>query len=241
MDFSIIGDDLQLVEITLGPHETVRSEAGAMIYMTGSIQMDTNTGGGIWKGIKRKLSGDSFFVTTYTNDGAKPAKIGLASPYPGKIIPIDLSEHNGQFLCQRDAFLSADSDIDAEIAFSKRLGTWFFGGEGFILQRLIGQGHAFIQAGGTVIEHRLEAGEKIRVDTGCIAAFSSEVDYNIEFVGGMMNAIFGQEGFFLATLTGPGTVYLQSMPFSRLAGRIQAAIRTPKGESQSGSEQSGNF
>lgn len=241
MDYSIIGNDLQLVEITLPPYESVRSESGAMIYMTGDITMDTNTGGGIWKGIKRKLSGDGFFITTYTNNGSGPAKIGFASPYPGKIIPIDLSEHGGQFLCQRDAFLCANGNIDAEIAFSKRLGTWFFGGEGFILQRLIGDGLAFIQAGGTVIERQLEAGEKIKVDTGCIAAFSDTVDYNIEFVGGMMNAIFGQEGFFLATLSGPGTVYLQSMPFSRLAGRIQAAINIPKGESKTGREQSGNF
>lgn len=241
MDYSIIGNDLQLVEINLKPGQTVRSEAGAMIYMTGDIAMDTDTGGGIWKGIKRKLSGERFFVTTYTNNGAQAANIGFASPYPGKIIPIDLSAHGGKFLCQRDAFLCADGGVDAEIAFSKRLGTWFFGGEGFILQRLIGDGHGFIQAGGTVVKRRLEAGEKIRVDTGCIAAFSDGIDYNIEFVGGMMNAIFGQEGFFLATLTGPGTVYLQSMPFSRLAGRIQAATNIAKGESKTGGEQSGNF
>jgi uncharacterized protein (TIGR00266 family) len=223
IDFDIIGNDMQLVEIELDPEESVRAEAGAMMYMSSGIEMQTSTGGGLFRGLKRMVSGESFFITSFSNKGEGKQRVAFAAPYPGKIIPLDLAEHGGSFLCQKDAFLCAAKGIEVEVAFSKRIGAGLFGGEGFILQRLEGDGMAFVHAGGTIIETELAAGETLRVDTGCLVAFSSTVDYNIKFVGGFKNALFGGEGVVLATVTGPGTVYLQSLPFSRLADRIVAA------------------
>jgi uncharacterized protein (TIGR00266 family) len=232
IDYDIIGDDMQLVEVELDPQEGVRAEAGTMIYMENDIHMQTDTGGGLFKGVKRMVSGESFFITTFVHEGQGKGHVAFAAPYPGKIIPLQLEEFDGEFLCQKDAFLCADADVEIEVAFTKRLGAGLFGGEGFILQRLTGSGWTFVHAGGTVVERELAAGEQLRVDTGCVAAFASSVDYDIEFVGGFKNALFGGEGLFLATLTGPGTVYLQSLPFSRLADRIVAGEFASRGESE---------
>jgi len=222
IDYTIHGDDMQLVEIELDPGEGVRAEAGAMMYMGPGIQLQTSTGGGIFKGLKRMITGESFFITTFLHTGAGKGYVAFAAPYPGKIIPLDLSRLGGSFLCQKDAFLCAANGIEIEVAFTRKLGAGLFGGEGFILQRLTGDGLAFIHAGGTVIRRDLAPGETIRVDTGCIVAFPPSVTYDIQFIGGFKNALFGGEGLFLATLTGPGPVYLQSLPFSRLADRIMA-------------------
>jgi uncharacterized protein (TIGR00266 family) len=232
IDYDITGDDMQLVEVELDPGEGVRAEAGTMIYMSDGIRMQTDTGGGLFKGFKRMVSGESFFITTFVQDGSGKGRVAFAAPYPGKIIPLKLSDVGGAVLCQKDAFLCANADVEVEVAFTKRLGAGLFGGEGFILQRLTGQGWTFVHAGGTVVERELGAGQSLRVDTGCIAAFDPEVDYNIEFVGGFKNALFGGEGLFLATLTGPGTVYLQSLPFARLADRIVAGEFANRGESE---------
>jgi len=230
IDFQIFGDDLQLVEVTLDPNEGIRAEAGTMTYMESGIQMQTSTGGGILKGLKRAVTGESFFITTFLNQGPQKSSVAFAAPYPGKVIPIDLSNEGGKFICQKDSFLCAAQGIEIEIAFTKRLGAGLFGGEGFILQRLEGDGLAFVHAGGTVIEKNLAQGESIRVDTGCIVGFSPSVDYDINFVGGFRNALFGGEGLFIANLTGPGKIFLQSLPFSRLADRLKAALRTQTGE-----------
>jgi len=223
IDYDIIGNDMQLVEIELDPSESVRAEAGAMMYMGQDIKMQTSTGGGLFKGLKRMVTGESFFITSFTNDGDGKERVAFGAPYPGKIIPIDLTEVGGSFLCQKDAFLCAANGIEVGIAFSKRIGAGLFGGEGFILQRLEGDGLAFVHAGGTIIKKELDAGETMRVDTGCLVAFSESVNYDIKLIGGFKNALFGGEGVVLATVSGPGTVYLQSLPFSRLADRISAA------------------
>ena len=225
IDYKIHGDDMQLVEIELDPGEGVRAEAGAMMYMEDGIEMQTTTGGGMFKGFKRMLTGESFFITTFLYNGAGKGHVAFGAPYPGKIIPFDIAAFGGALLCQKDAFLCAAQGIDIEVAFTKKLGAGLFGGEGFILQRLQGDGMAFIHAGGTIIERELGDRETLRVDTGCLVAFAPSVDYDIQFVGGFKNALFGGEGLFLAKLTGPGTVYLQSLPFSRLADRIAAATR----------------
>ena len=230
IDYKIYGDDMQLVEVTLDPGEGVRAEVGTMMYMESGIQMDTNTGGGLFKGFKRMLTGDGFFITTFLNTGSGRASVGFAGPYPGKIVPLDLARLGGTFLCQKDSFLCAANGIDVDIAFTKRLGAGFFGGEGFILQKLSGDGLAFIHAGGTIIQRNLQPGEQLRVDTGCLVAFSPSVNYDITFVGGVKNVLFGGEGLFLVNLTGPGTVLLQTLPFSRLADRILAGVRTRKEE-----------
>ncbi|GAB4406366.1 MAG: TIGR00266 family protein [Anaerolineales bacterium] len=230
IDYKIYGDDLQLVEVELDPGETVRAEVGTMTYMEGGIEMQTSTGGGLLAGLKRMVTGDSFFITSFYNKGQQRSRVAFAAPYPGKIIPLDLSALGGNFICQKDSFLCAAKGIEIEIAFSKRLGAGLFGGEGFILQRLTGDGLAFVHAGGTIIEKDLAAGETVRVDTGCIVAMAPSVDYDIQFVGGFKNALFGGEGLFLAKLTGPGKVYLQSLPFSRLADRIRAAQHVQVGE-----------
>ena len=233
IDYQIFGDDMQMVEVELDPGEGVRAEVGAMMYMENGIEMQTSTGGGLFKGFKRMLTGESFFITTFLYTGQGKGHVAFAAPYPGKIVTLDLGQLGGQFLCQKDAFLCAAQGVEIEIAFTKRLGAGLFGGEGFILQRLEGNGLAFIHVGGTVIERNLQAGETLRVDTGCLAAFAPTVDYDIQFVGGFKNALFGGEGLFLAKLTGPGKVYLQSLPFSRLADRITAAARFQnKGESR---------
>lgn len=225
IDYKIYGSDLQLVEIELDPREGVRAEVGTMTYMEDGIAMQTTTGGGMFAGFKRMLTGEGFFISTFINSGVRRARVGFAAPYPGKIIPLDLGQLGGTFFCQKDSFLCAAKGIDIEIAFTRRLGAGFFGGEGFILQKLQGDGLAFIHAGGTLIQKTLGAGEVLRVDTGCLVAFAPTVDYDIQFVGGFKNALFGGEGLFLAKLSGPGVVYLQSLPLSKLAERIGAFIR----------------
>jgi uncharacterized protein (TIGR00266 family) len=234
IDYKIYGDDLQLVEIELDPGEGVRAEVGTMTFMEQGVEMQTSTGGGLLKGLKRALTGDSFFISSFINQGNRKSRVAFAAPYPGKVIPLDLGQLGGRFICQKDSFLCAAQGIEIEIAFTKRMGAGLFGGEGFILQRLEGNGLAFVHAGGTIIEKDLAAGEVLRVDTGCLVAFAPTVDYDIQFIGGFKNALFGGEGLFLARMTGPGKVYLQSLPFSRLADRISAASRSHTGDERKG-------
>jgi len=232
IDYKIFGDDMQCVEIELDPNETVIAEAGGMMMMENDIEMNTIFGDGsknnegfvnkLFSAGKRVLTGESLFMTTYTHRGIDKAKVTFAAPYPGKIIPMDLAELNGKIICQKEAFLCAAKGISVGIAFQKRLGVGFFGGEGFIMQKIEGDGLAFLHAGGTVIKKTLKAGETLTVDTGCIVALSSEVDYDIRLQKGIKNTIFGGEGLFLASLRGPGNVWIQSMPLSRLADRIYA-------------------
>ncbi len=229
LDYQIIGDDMQVVEIELDPGETVIAEAGAMNYMDNGIGFEAKMGDGskpdaglfgkLLDAGKRVLTGESIFITHFTNKGSGKKRAAFAAPYPGKIVSIDLTAIDGELLCQKDAFLCAALGTEVSIAFTKRLGTGFFGGEGFILQRLCGDGKAFIHVGGTVVKKELQ-NDIIRVDTGCLAAFTSTLDYNIEMVGGLKSMFFGGEGMFLVTLRGTGTVYLQSLPFSRMANRI---------------------
>ncbi|MBV6647054.1 MAG: TIGR00266 family protein [Cyclobacteriaceae bacterium] len=229
IDYQLHGDDMQMVEVELDPQETVIAEAGAMNWMEEDIQFEAKMGDGSNpdKGIfgklldvgKRALTGESIFMTHFTNLGGSKRKVAFASPYPGKIIPVDLNEVGGQIFCQKDAFLCAALGTKVDIAFSRKLGAGFFGGEGFILEKLSGDGMAFLHAGGTIIKRELN-GETLRVDTGCIVGFSEGIDYDIQRAGGLKSMFFGGEGLFLATLQGTGTVYLQSLPFSRLADRI---------------------
>lgn len=232
IDYKIIGDDIQIVEIELDPGETVIAEAGAMNYMDDGITFEAKLGDGstpdegmmsrLFSAGKRAITGESLFMTHFTNSGsAGKASTAFAAPYPGKILPIDLSKIGGEIICQKDAFLCAALGTKLDIAFTKRLGAGFFGGEGFILQRITGDGLAFVHAGGTVIKKQLN-NETIRVDTGCIVAFTPGINYDIQRAGSLKSMFFGKEGFFLATLSGTGTVLLQSMPFSRLADRILA-------------------
>jgi uncharacterized protein (TIGR00266 family) len=225
IDYKIFGDDMQMVEIELDAGEGVRAEAGAMMYMEEGIEMQTSTGGGMFKGFKRIVTGESFFITTYLYNGQGKGRVAFAAPYPGKIITLELNKLGGSFLCQKDAFLCAAKGVEIEIAFTKKFGAGLFGGEGFILQKLTGDGMSFIHAGGTIVKKELQSGETLKVDTGCLVAFSPDVHYDIQFVGGFKNALFGGEGLFFAQLSGPGLVYLQSLPFSRLADRIYAASR----------------
>ena len=229
IDYDIIGDDIQLVEIELDPGETVIAEAGAMNYMEDGITFEAKMGDGsqVESGLlgklmsagQRVLTGESIFMTHFTNDSAGKKRVAFAAPYPGKIVPVDMTKINGELLCQKDAFLCAALGTKIGIAFSKRLGVGFFGGEGFILQRIQGDGMAFVHAGGTVIKKKLN-NETLRVDTGCLVAFTSGIDYDIERAGNLKSMFFGGEGLFLATLRGTGTVLLQSLPFSRMADRI---------------------
>lgn len=232
IDYEIFGDDLQCVEIELDPNETVIAEAGSMMMMDSSIIMNTILGDGasenegifrkVFAAGKRVLTGESLFMTTYTQDGFNKGKVTFAAPYPGKIIPMDLSNLNGKIVCQKDAFLCAAKGVSVGIEFQRRLGVGFFGGEGFIMQKLEGDGLAFLHAGGTIIKKTLNHGEVLNVDTGCLVALSSTIDYNIRLQKGIKNTLFGGEGLFIATLSGPGEVWIQSMPFSRLADRIYA-------------------
>ena len=230
VDYEIYGDDMQVVEVELDPEESVIAEAGAMNWMEDGITFETRMGDGSTanEGVfnkllnvgKRMLTGESIFMTHFTHTGGNgKRRVAFAAPYPGKIIPVDMSKIHHELICQKDAFLCAALGTEVSIAFTKRLGTGFFGGEGFILQRLRGDGMAFIHAGGTVIKKELN-NDVIRVDTGCIVAFSPGIDYNIERAGGLKSMFFGGEGLFLATLRGTGTVFLQSLPFSRLADRV---------------------
>lgn len=243
VDYEIFGDDMQIVEVELDPGETVIAEAGAMNYMEDGITFESKMGdgatptsgmmGALLNVGKRVLTGESIFLTHFTNRGQGKKRVSFAAPYPGKIVPMDMAELGGELICQKDAFLCAAFGTRTDIAFQKRLGVGFFGGEGFILQRLNGDGMAFVHAGGTLIRRTLAVGEVLRVDTGCIAAFTSGVDYDIERAGNLKSMVFGGEGLFLATLRGPGTVFLQSLPFSRLADRVLQAGRvggSSKGE-----------
>lgn len=234
IDYKIYGDDMQIVEIELDPQEGVRAETGAMLYMEQGIEMQTSTGGGMFAGFKRMVTGDSFFITTFLNNGAGKAHVAFGAPYPGRIIPLNLDELGGRFICQKDGFLCAARGVEINVEFTKKFGAGMFGGEGFILQRLEGQGLAFVHAGGTILKRTLAAGETLRVDTGCLVAFAPTVTYDIQFIGGFKNALFGGEGLFTATLSGPGPVFLQSLPFSRLADRILAASRTGRGDERKG-------
>ena len=236
IDYKIFGEEMQYVEVELDPQETALAEAGSFMMMDEGIQMETIFGdgskqqsGGIFGKLlnagKRVLVGESLFMTTYTNIGQGKKRVSFASPYPGKIIPLDLQQLGGRIICQKDAFLCAAKGVSIGIEFQKRLGTGLFGGEGFIMEKLEGDGMAFVHAGGHVLERQLQPGELLKVDTGCIVAFTSGVDYDIQFVGGIKNTIFGGEGVFFATLRGPGTIWLQTLPISRLAGRILSYAR----------------
>ena len=232
VDFEIFGDDMQIVEVELDPSETVIAEAGAMNYLEDGISFETKMGdgskpvGSILNSLmhvgKRVLTGESIFMTHFTNVGTGKKRVAFAAPYPGKIIPINMAKIGEELICQKDAFLCAALGTEITISFQRKLGTGFFGGEGFILQRLKGDGMAFVHIGGTVIKRELN-NEILRVDTGCIAAFTTSIDYSIERAGNLKSMIFGGEGLFLATLRGTGTVYLQSLPFSRLANRVLQA------------------
>ncbi|MGP6089464.1 AIM24 family protein [Antarctobacter jejuensis] len=233
VDYEIFGDDMQIVEVELDPAEVVIAEAGAMNYMDDGIGFETRLGDGARpsRGImdslmnvgKRVLTGESIFMTHFTNNGQGKKRVAFAAPYPGRIIPVNMAEMGGELICQKDAFLCAAFGTTTGIAFQRKLGAGFFGGEGFILQRLNGDGMAFIHIGGTVIRRELQPGEVLRVDTGCLAAMTSGVEYDIERAGNLKSMVFGGEGIFLATLRGPGTVFLQSLPFSRLADRVLRA------------------
>jgi uncharacterized protein (TIGR00266 family) len=245
IEFEIKGQELQFVEIELDPGESAVSEAGAMVWKDAAIGMATVFGDGSGDGGlaskllgagKRLITGESLFMTVFQNQGAGKRKVAFGAPYPGKIIPVHLSELGGELITQKDSFLCAAKGVSISIAFQKRLGAGLFGGEGFIMQRLTGDGWAFIHAGGTLLERTLAPGETLRVDTGCIVGFQPTVDYDIQLVGGIKTALFGGEGLFFATLRGPGKIWLQSLPFSRLAGRIVAAApKTGRGGREEGS------
>jgi uncharacterized protein (TIGR00266 family) len=233
IDYKIYGDDMQFVEVELDPREAVVAEAGAMMYMDDCVEMETIFGDGSQKSSgfmgalmgagKRLLTGESLFMTGFHNIGSGKRKVAFGAPYPGKIIPVNLGDLGGELIVQRDAFLCAAKGVSIGVAFQKKIGVGLFGGEGFIMQRLQGDGMAFIHAGGTLYERVLQPGEVIRVDTGCIVGFQSFVQYDIQYVGKVKSALFGGEGLFFATLRGPGRIWLQSLPFSRLADRIYAA------------------
>ena len=241
IDYTIHGDDLQFVEIALDPAETVVAEAGAMMFMNDDIEMETRMGDGsnpdaglldrLFSVGKRVVTGESLFMTHFTARGNRRTTVAFGAPYPGKIVPVDLAQIGGTFLCQKQSFLCAALGTKVSIAFSRRFGAGLFGGEGFILQKLQGDGLAFVHAGGTVIRRDLQPGERLRVDTGCIVGFEERVDYDIEMVRGVGSMLFGGEGLFLATLQGPGSVWLQSLPFSRLADRIIASAPRHGGSS----------
>lgn len=245
IDYRIFGEEMQYVEIELDPQEGVVAESGSFMMMNDDVKMNTIFGDGsnqetgllgkIFSAGKRILTGESLFMTVFTNEGQGKKQVSFASPYPGKIVPIDLSEFGGKFICQKDAFLCAAKGVSIGIEFSKRLGRGLFGGEGFIMEKLEGDGMAFIHAGGTMAKKVLQPGEILKVDTGCIVGFTKNIDYDIEFVGGIKNTVFGGEGLFFAKLQGPGTVYIQSLPFSRLAGRVLAMAPQNGGDKGEGS------
>ncbi|MDX1662764.1 MAG: TIGR00266 family protein [Candidatus Promineifilaceae bacterium] len=241
VDYHVFGDDLQFVEIELDPQETVIAEAGAMMYMDDGINFEAKMGDGsnpsqgflskLGGVAKRAITGESLFMTHFTNSGQGKKQVAFSAPYPGKIIPIDLDDTGGELICQKDSFLAAALGTEISIAFNRRLGAGFFGGEGFILQRLRGDGHVFVHAGGTVVEKQLQGG-KVLVDTGCIVAFESTISYDIQRAGNLRSMFLGGEGLFLATLQGHGRIWMQSLPFSRLADRILAHAPAAGGESR---------
>ena len=246
IDYVVHGAEMQFVEIELDPQEAVVAEAGGMMYMDEQIAMETIFGDGSTQSSgfmgallgagKRLLTGESLFMTVFQNQGTGKRKVAFGAPYPGKIIPVRLADLGGELIVQKDSFLCSATGVSIGIAFQKRLGVGLFGGEGFIMQRLTGDGWTFIHAGGTLLERTLAPGETLRVDTGCIVGFQPTVDYDIQLVGGIKSALFGGEGLFFATLRGPGKIWLQSLPFSRLAGRIVAAApQTGRGGREEGS------
>ena len=232
IDYEIFGSEMQFAEVHLDPGEMVTAEAGGMMFMTSGIKMETVLGdpaqqnqgffGKMLSAGKRVLTGESLFMTTFSNMGAARETVAFASPYPGKIIPLHLDQLGGELICQKDAFLCGARGVQVSIAFQKKVFVALFGGEGFIMQRLQGDGVVLLHAGGTLLERQLRPGEVLKVDTGCLVALQPSVQYDIGMVGGFKNTLFGGEGLFLATLTGPGHVWLQSLPFSRLAGRVLA-------------------
>lgn len=244
IDYTIYGDDMQYVEIELDQAETVVAEAGSMMMMDPSIQMETIFGDGshqsnsggfmdkLFSAGKRVLTGESLFMTAFTNAGVNREKVYFAAPYPGKILPMDLSKLGGKLICQKDAFLCAAKGVSIGIDFKRKLSVGFFGGEGFILEKLEGDGMAFVHACGAIVERDLMPGETLRIDTGCIVAMTKDVNYDIQFVGGIKNTLFGGEGVFFATVSGPGKVWIQSLPFSRLAERVFAAAPSAGGQSK---------
>lgn len=244
IDYQIFGDDMQLVEVELDPGESVLAEAGAMCYIEQEIQMNTIFGDGSGqdegRGLmgklagagKRALAGESLFMTVFRNAGARKSHAAFAAPYPGKVIPVELREFDGILICQKDAFLCAAKGVSIGIHINQKIGAGFFGGEGFIMEKLTGDGLVFLHAGGTILKKELAAGETLRVDTGCLVAMSATVEYDAAFAGDLKSGLFGGEGLFLATLKGPGHVWLQSLPFSRMAARILQGSRSNTGESR---------
>ncbi len=241
VDYRVVGDDLQMVVVELDPDETVIAEAGAMTYMEDGITFEARMGDGskadqglldkLFSAGKRVLTGESLFLTHFTNRRQGKSHVAFAAPFPGKIIPLNLADLHGEILCQKDSFLCAAYGTELGIAFQRRLGAGFFGGEGFVLQRLRGDGLVFVHAGGTIIEKELR-GETLRVDTGCLVAFEPGIDFDIERAGNLKSMVFGGEGLFLATLRGEGRVWLQSLPFSRLADRVLAHAPRVGGSNQ---------
>ncbi len=244
IDYEIFGEDMQLVEIELDPGEAVLAEAGAMTYMENGIKMETifgdgsakNQGGGLLDKLasagKRVLAGEGLFMTVFFNEAAGKTRVAFAAPYPGKIIPVELKEFGTSLICQKDAFLCAAKGVSIDLHITKKIGAGLFGGEGFIMEKLTGDGLVFLHAGGTIIKKELAAGEILRLDTGCLVAISETVDYDVQFAGDIKSGFFGGEGLFLATLKGPGHAWLQSLPFSRMADRISKANHGSSGETR---------
>jgi uncharacterized protein (TIGR00266 family) len=247
IDYKIFGSDMQFVEIELDPGESAVAEAGAMMYKEAAVQLDTVFGDGSHTGQggsfmdkllsagKRVITGESLFTTMFTHTGTGKAKVAFAAPYPGTIVPMRLSDFGGRLICQKDSFLCAARGVSIGIFFQKKILTGLFGGEGFIMQKLEGDGLAFVHAGGTIVERQLAPGERLDVDTGCVVALTDSVDFDVKAVGGVKSVLFGGEGLFLATLTGPGKVWLQSLPFSRMAGRKLASASQRGGTRDEGS------
>ncbi|MSU37018.1 MAG: TIGR00266 family protein [Pedosphaera sp.] len=242
IDYTIHGDDLQFVEVELDPNEAMVAEAGGMMYMEDGIEMETIFGdgsqqsssflGSLMGAGKRLLIGESLFMTVFQNRSAQKRKMAFGAPYPGKIVPIHLAEIGGELIAQKDSFLCAAKGVSVGIAFNKKIGAGLFGGEGFIMERLQGDGWAFVHAGGTLMARELAAGETLRIDTGCIVAYTKTVDFDIQYVGKIKSALFGGEGLFFATLRGPGRIWLQSLPLSRLADRLYSASPKAGGSSR---------
>jgi len=247
IDFRIIGNDMQFVEVELDPGESAIAEAGALMYKDAAVEMNTVFGSGAHSGQgggfldklltagKRVVTGESLFTTVYTHGGSGKARVAFAAPYPGTVLAMKLDEHNGRLICQKDSFLAGARGVQVGIHFQRKILTGLFGGEGFIMQKLEGDGWVFVHAGGTVVERELRAGERLDVDTGCVMAFHDTVNMDVRAVGGIKSMLFGGEGVFLATLTGPGKVWMQSLPFSRMAGRMLAAAPQQGGGRDEGS------
>ena len=240
IDYRIFGEEMQYVEVELDPQETAIAEAGSFMMMDEGIQMETIFGDGskqqsgflgkLMSAGKRVLTGESLFMTAFTNQGVGKKRVSFASPYPGKIIPLDLLDYGGKIICQKDAFLCAAKGVSIGIEFQRKLGTGLFGGEGFIMEKLEGDGMAFVHAGGHVFHKDIQPGEMLKIDTGCLVAYTQTIDYDIQFVGGIKNSLFGGEGLFFATLRGPGRVWIQTLPISRLASRIVSYGTTTRKE-----------